>query len=174
MKIILGPTLIAVAVVATIAAVAGVAALLLFTPLGERPLAALFRVGAPEVVDFERLKLRDTPNQFLICPPGLCAADAHAESPVFEVPVEELRDRWRRVVGAQPRVALLREDGAQADYVERSKRFRFPDIVTVRFVALAPSKSTLAIYSRSLYGKSDLGVNRKRIEAWLARLSESP
>lgn len=172
MKTILGTTLIAVAAVAAI--VAGGAAILLFTPLGERPLAAVFRVGAPEAVDFEHLRLRDTPNQFLMCPPGLCDAVPHAESPVFEVPVEDLRDRWRSVVGAQPRVALLREDGAQSDYVERSKRFRFPDIVTVRFVSLAPSKSTLAIFSRSLYGKSDLGVNRKRIEAWMARLSESP
>jgi len=26
------------------------------------------------------------------------------------------------------------------------------------------------LYSRSVYGQSDLGVNRKRLEAWLAAL----
>ena len=47
-----------------------VEAVLLFTPLGERPLTALFAVGDVETVDFAALKLTDKPNQFLICPRG--------------------------------------------------------------------------------------------------------
>jgi uncharacterized protein (DUF1499 family) len=64
------------------------------------------------------------------------------------------------------------EEGQQFDYLQRSARFRFPDIVTVRFIAVSPAQSTLAIYSRSLYGKSDFGVNRERIDAWLKMLRE--
>ncbi len=151
-----------------------VAAVLLFTPLGERPLAALFAVGDVETIDFAELKLTDKPNQFLVCPPGLCAATPHAFSPVFDVSVEQLRERWREVVAAQPRVELLaeNEEGQQFDYVQRSARFRFPDIITVRFISVPPSQSTLAIYSRSVYGKSDFGVNRERIDAWLKTLRE--
>jgi uncharacterized protein (DUF1499 family) len=155
-----------------------VAAVLLFTPLGERPLAALFAVGDVESVDFAELKLTDKPNQFLVCPPGSCAGDPHADSPVFDVSVEQLRERWREVLAAQPRIELLAEDeeGQQFDYVQRSARFRFPDIITVRFISVATyhseSQSTLAIYSRSVYGKSDLGVNRERIERWLKILRE--
>lgn len=153
-----------------VVAVAG--AVLLLTPLGERPLDALFPVGDVEAVDFAALQLTDKPNQYLICPPGFCGATPHAPGPLFELSAEQLRARWREVVAAQPRLELLAEhaDGWQIDYVQRSARFRFPDIVTVRFIATAPSQSTLAIYSRSLYGRSDFGVNRERIDAWLALL----
>ena len=154
--------------------VVGVAAVLLFTPLGERPLAALFAVGDVESVDFAELRLTDKPNQFLMCPPGHCGAIPHADSPVLDVSVEQLRGRWREVLAVQPHVELLAEDeeGQQLDYVQRSARFRFPDIITVRFISVPPSKSTLAIYSRAVYGKSDFGMNRKRIEAWLKNLRE--
>ncbi len=151
-----------------------VAAVLLFTPLGERPLTALFTAGDVESVDFAKLKLTDEPNQFLMCPPGFCAGDPHADSPVFDISVEQLRERWREVLAVQPRVELLAEDeeGQQFDYVQRSARFRFPDIITVRFISVSSPQSTLAIYSRSIYGKSDFGVNRERIDAWLKTLRE--
>ncbi len=150
------------------------AGVLLFTPLGERPLTALFAVGGVEPFDFAAPRLTDRPNQFLMCPPGLCGADAHAESPVFEVPVDRLRAGWEALAAAQPRVTLLagEPDGRQFDYVQRSARFRFPDIVTVRFIAVSPSRSTLAVHSRAIYGQRDFGVNRARIEAWLADLRQ--
>ena len=64
------------------------------------------------------------------------------------------------------------KEGQQSDYVQRSARFRFPDIITVRFISVSSSQSMLAIYSRSVYGKSDFGVNRERIDAWLKTLRE--
>ena len=168
MKTILGYLLIGVLFVVVVAAG------LLFTPLGERPLTALFAVGDAETVNFAALKLTNKPNQFLMCPPGMCAAAPHADSPVFDVSLEQLRGRWRQVLAVQPRVELLAEDeeGQQFDYVQRSGRLRFPDIITVRFIAISPSQSTLAIYSRSIYGESDFGVNRARIDAWLKTLRE--
>ncbi len=154
-------------------AVAG-AGVLLFTPLGERPLAAQFPVGGVAAVELEALKLGDKPNQFLMCPTGLCGAGAHAESPIFELPVDRLRARWEAVAAAQPRVTLLAGDanGRQFDYVQRSAFFRFPDIVTVRFIAVSPTRSSLAVYSRAIYGRRDFGVNQARIEAWLADLRQ--
>ena len=139
-----------------------------------RPTGALFAVGGVAPVDFAALKLDDRPNQFPMCPPGLCGAGVHAESPIFEVPVDRLRARWEAVAAAQPRVTLLAGDthGRQFDYVQRSARFRFPDIVTVRFIAVSPSRSSLAVHSRAIYGRRDFGVNRAGIEAWLADLRE--
>ncbi len=150
------------------------AAVLLFTRIGERPLTALFAVGSVEPFDFAAPRLTDRPNQFLMCPPGLCGADAHADSPIFEVSVDRLRAGWEALAAAQPRVTLLAGDahGRQFDYVQRSARFRFPDIVTVRFIAVSPSRSSLAVYSRAIYGRRDFGVNRARIEAWLADLRQ--
>ena len=168
MKTILGYLSIGVLFVVVVPAV------LLFTPFGERPVTALFTVGDVESVDFAEFKLTDKPNQFLMCPPGFCDANPHADSPVFDVSVEQLRERWREVVAVQPRIELLAGDdeGQQFDYVQRSARFRFPDIITVRFISVSSSQSTLAIYSRSIYGKSDFGVNRERIDAWLKTLLE--
>jgi len=148
--------------------------LLLFTPLGDESLSGVFPVGEVEPVEFASLQLTENPNQFLMCPPGRCSAQAHAESPVFGFPVEELRKRWDAIVAAEPRLTVLERDrsGFQVDYVQRSARFRFPDVITVRFVEVPDERSSLAVYSRSLFGKSDLGVNRERIEAWVAALEE--
>ena len=166
------PILNYLSIVALIVVVLGAA--LLFTPLGERPLTSLFAVGDVETVDFAELKVTDDSNWFLMCPPGFCGAKPHADSPVLDVSVKRLRARWREVVGAQPRAELLVEgrDGLQFDYIQRSARFRFPDIITVRFIPASPSQSTVAIYSRSIYGRSDFGVNRERINAWLDFLRE--
>lgn len=152
----------------------GAGAMILFTPLGQRPLTALFPVGETPPVAFGDLQLSDRPNQYLVCPADYCGTAPHAVSPVFDMPVARLRERWRSVVAAQPRVRQRAEyeNGTQIDYVERSARFRFPDIITVRFIPVPPSRSTLAIYSRSVYGRDDLGVNRVRIEAWLAKLQQ--
>ncbi len=159
----------------TVLILAAVLAALLATPLGDRPLAALFAVGEVEPVDFAALSLSDKANQFLMCPDHLCRAERHAVSPVFEVPVERLAARWREVIAAQPRLEVLAEgpNGLHFDYVQRSARFRFPDIVTVRLIALSPERSTLAVYSRALYGGKDFGVNRQRIEAWIDLLGRA-
>ena len=166
-------TLLRCLLIVTLAVVI-VGVVLLFSPIGERPLTALFPVDDVETVDFAELKLPEEPNRFLVCPPGFCGAKPHADSPVFDVSVDRLRARWSEVVAAQPRLELLVEhgDGWQFNYIQRSARFRFPDIITVRFISTSPSQSTLAIYSRSIYGGRDFSVNRERIEAWLAFLRE--
>ena len=143
---------------------------LLFTSLGERPLSAFFSVGKFDAVEFEGLELTNKPNQFLMCPPSICKG--HADSTVFKISVNKLRELWLNLVKTKPRLELLAENGQQFDYVQRSERFRFPDIITVRFIRVSPSEATLAIYSRSVYGQSDFGVNRKRIEAWLSEIRE--
>ena len=52
----------------------------------------------------------------------------------------------------------------------RSAVFNFPDLVTAQTNDVGPDSSTLVLYSRSVYGYSDLGVNRQRLNAWLAAL----
>jgi hypothetical protein len=55
-------------------------------------------------------------------------------------------------------------------YVQRTETLKFPDYVSVRIVALDDGRSTLSILSRARFGYGDMGVNRKRIEGWLAAL----
>ena len=58
-------------------------------------------------------------------------------------------------------------DRRQAQWVERSALANFPDIIAAELHA-APGGAGLFLYSRSLFGWSDFGVNRRRVERWLA------
>ncbi|HET6519471.1 MAG TPA: DUF1499 domain-containing protein [Geminicoccaceae bacterium] len=140
---------------------------------GREAPAEAYREAFP--LPFDRLPLRRTPNQHLALPPGFASTAApHGSSPIFDVGVERLAAAWRAVVAERPRVTLRRTDAAsrQFEYVARSRVLRLPDVVTVQLVPLAPDRSSLAVYSRARYGAFDFGVNRRRVEAWLARLAE--
>lgn len=109
-----------------------------------------------------------SPNWWLVCPSGRCAA-ASAESPVFAIPADRLRAEVERT---------LVRDGARIDGGDdrriaaevRTPLLRFPDLVSVEILPLDGNRSTLAILSRSVYGHSDLGTNRRRVAAWLDTL----
>jgi uncharacterized protein (DUF1499 family) len=135
-------------------------------------LEAFFDVGEVPAIDFASLERGPYPNQYLVCPAGMCAAETDGAAPVFAVPVARLQAAWEAMVAQQPRVQLLRREltNQQIDYVQRSRLLRFPDLVTVRFVPVDDGHSTVAIYSRSVYGRGDMGVNRARVEEWLAKL----
>lgn len=140
----------------------------------EESLELVFGPITPTKIDFATLSKKPSPNQYLVCPPDLCAARPDAESPVYEVSATALRDAWRAVALSAPRVTETAADEAamQYDFVQRSKIMRYPDTISVRFIPLDEERATLAIYSRSHYGRSDFGVNQARIEAWLAALAE--
>jgi uncharacterized protein (DUF1499 family) len=121
-------------------------------------------------IDFHTLQRHERPNQYLVCPPATCTATPDAVSPVYDVPVTVLRTTWLGMILQQPRVERLAvsADELQYDFVQRTRLLHFPDTITVRFIPLSSTRSTLAIYSRSHYGYSDFGVNRHRITSWLA------
>jgi uncharacterized protein DUF1499 len=135
-------------------------------------LESMLPVGDVPDIDFATLERGPDPNQYLLCPKGMCTAEADGEAPVFDVPVEQLQVAWDGMLAEQPRLQVLRREvtNVQIDYVQRTRLLHFPDLVTVRFVPIDDTHSTLAIYSRSVYGKGDMGVNRKRVEEWLARV----
>ena len=135
-------------------------------------LESMLYVGDVPVIDFATLQRDSVPNQYLLCPKGMCSTETDGEAPVFDVPIEQLQVAWDEMLAEQPRLQILRRDvtNIQIDYVQRSRLLRFPDLVTVRFVPIDDAHSTVAIYSRSVWGKGDMGVNRTRVEGWLARL----
>ena len=140
----------------------------------ERLLAMAFGPVDLSPIDFRTLTRPPRPNQYLVCPAHFCAAAPDAVSPVYAISVGVLQGRWLAMVAQQPRVEQLAvsPDGLQYDFLQRSQFFRFPDTITVRFIPLGETQSTLAIYSRSHYGYADFGVNRKRITAWLQALQQ--
>lgn len=128
-----------------------------------------------EVIVFETLDPGARTNRYLVCPQGYCAAMPDRISPVFDMPAAALYRRWMAMIERQPRITPgpANADANQYDFVQRSLVLRFPDTITVRFIPLGAAKSTLAVYSRSHYGRSDFGVNRDRIDSWLAALPPS-
>jgi len=130
------------------------------------------RAGAGEIVDFHARGSAGRHNVFAMCPPGFCTPPADATSPVFAMRWERLRAYWGEVIAAQNDLVLAASDdsGRRFTCIQRSPVLRFPDIVNVEFIALGEGASTLAIDSRSRYGRGDFGVNRRRVEAWMALL----
>lgn len=125
------------------------------------------------MIEFATFKLNWKPNQFLVAPPGLCEnAQPHVESTMFNCSPEELLERFRKVALSEPRTREVADHPTQTQtvFVQKSRVFRFPDVIDVMAVPSGDGQSALAIYSRAQIGVRDFGVNRKRIESWLSRL----
>lgn len=73
------------------------------------------------------------------------------------------------IIRAEPRTHVLTGsvDEGMVTYVTRSRVFGFPDYTTV-----GQRGEDLAIHARLRYGKSDMGVNKARVERWLATLRQ--
>ena len=137
----------------------------------ERTWQGLF--GSPDLgpVEFATLKRRSTPNDALICPRDICPqAQPDTEPPVFPVPSAHLRSLVSEVALAEPGTSPLDRGPQQDRYLVRTQLMRFPDTVVVQVFDRGQDASTLALYSRSQIGSSDFGVNRRRIERWVARI----
>lgn len=108
-----------------------------------------------------------TPNFFRMLP-----NEGKHLSPVYLLDAETLAQSFDRFALAQPRVERLagKPEDLFATYVQRSKTVHFPDYISVKFIDLGDGRSTIAVFSRSRYGKSDLGVNKLRVTNWLASL----
>ena len=66
------------------------------------------------------------------------------------------------------------------EYVQRTKIFRFPDVVTFQIIPLSKTeggvlggkggKSSIAVHSYSIFGAGDLGMNAQRVKGFLAEI----
>lgn len=160
----------------------GLLALIILVPLAfvylpghKLRLESLFRIPPVEAIDFTKLKKTAKPNQYLVCPTGLCAETPDRVARLYPVTAEKLATTWQGVVLAEPDVRERARDQImlKVDYVQRTTKIRYPDLITVQFLSRPEGHSTLAIYSRSVYGHGDMGVNKARITRWLAKLDEA-
>lgn len=77
--------------------------------------------------------------------------------------------RLSGIIAATPRTSVVAgsvEDG-MITYVTRSALMGYPDYTTVKL-----DGDTVWIWARARFGKSDFGVNRKRLEGWFAALGQ--
>ena len=125
----------------------------------------------PALLDMSHLQRPASPNTALAAP-----AESHPApdivTPVFPIPAASLYADVMAVAAQQKRTFLAAAYPAtwQAHFVARSALFNFPDLITAQVAQAGPDSSTLVLYSRSVYGYGDLGVNRQRLNTWLAAL----
>lgn len=122
------------------------------------------------LLDFATLRLRWRPNQYLVCPPDRCAARPHREAPVFDADADRLEQAVLAVARRRPHVEQVEGDNVERAYefVQRKAGNSAPDFISVRVWPLPDGRSTLGIYSRSKDAWPHPGLNRRRVEAWLA------
>jgi len=117
-------------------------------------------------LDIASLKLPSSPNAHLAAPSG-ATAEAHDASALLPIDPDAAWAVLRRLGEGRERVWVLGEFASlrQIHWVARSRLMNFPDIIVGQVVTL-PGGTGWWLYSRSLIGHSDLGVNRARIIAW--------
>lgn len=121
-----------------------------------------------EAVDFARLRLPTSPNAHLAAPPG-ATNERHETVPLLPVAPDAAWAVLRRLGEGMARVWKMAEWPAQrqAQWVARSRLMNYPDLVNAQVVE-QPGGTGLFIYSRSLIGHSDFGVNARRVADWRA------
>ncbi len=128
-------------------------------------------------VDWAALTRHATPNDALVCPAAYCHnAKPDWEPKIYRMAPDELLARLKVVALAEPGTSELfdasdRESAAR--FLQRTRLMRFPDTIDME-VLRADAGSTLAIYSRSLLGRKDFGVNNARVARWLKALEATP
>ena len=122
----------------------------------------------PEPVDFSKLRLPTSPNAHLAAPPGV-TNERHETVPLLSVPPDAAWAVLRVLGDGMERVWKMAEWPAlrQAQWVARTRWMNFPDLVNGQIMEL-PGGTGLFLYSRSLVGHSDFGVNAQRIVTWRA------
>jgi uncharacterized protein (DUF1499 family) len=127
----------------------------------------------PRPMDMTRIERPVSPNTILAAPVGFTPRPDVATA-IYPIPAVRLLAAIGRVAGAEPRtyLAALYEASLQRHWVVRSAVFNFPDLVTAQTMPDGPEASTLLLYSRSVYGYGDFGVNRRRVLRWLAALDD--
>jgi uncharacterized protein (DUF1499 family) len=129
-------------------------------------------VPPPRPLDFATLVLPSSPNTCLLTP-STAPGQGHLHHDPFPVTPAAAFGAIRAVAAEQPRTFPLADypERFQAQWVVRSRLMNYPDIVVAE-VAPAGDGTGLWLYSRSLLGRSDFGVNRERVMAWLGAFED--
>ena len=126
-------------------------------------------IPVPQPIDMAHITRPETPNTALAAPAGFTPTP-DILTPVYDRSANELYASVIEAAERQPRTYLLKryDDLKQVHFVERIAVFGFPDLIAVQVLDDGPGRSRLVIWSRSVYGSWDFGVNRRRVQHWLA------
>lgn len=123
--------------------------------------------------DFQHLVVPKTPSYALACPDKLCNIPPNIITPVYPVSAEDLYTLFNQMMADKTNVNYIYEIPEQGQFglAAYFPVLRLPDDIAVQFIALSDNTSTLAILSESRYLFYDFGLNKNRLQEWLAELS---
>lgn len=127
-----------------------------------------------DFISFKSLKRPPKPNTCLAAPDHHClAAEPDFAPPEFAVTPQDLFSKLNDLVAADRQWSKVESDpdGLRLKFVATTGLMRFKDDVDIEVIPIDESRSTLAIYSRSRVGYSDLGTNRKRVDKLIERVT---
>ena len=92
----------------------------------------------------------------------------------FDVDVWVLAAAIDKAAMAQPRTKRLAGgwDSLRSTYMQRTRLYGYPDFITFKATATEDGGSTLAVFSRSRFGRRDFGVNAARVKSWLLAIEQ--
>ena len=124
-------------------------------------------IAVPPPMDFSRIARPSTPNTALAAPANFTPAP-DLVTRRYDTSPDKLYAAIKAVALAQSRTFLhvAYDERREVHFVARSLVFNFPDLIAVK----VEDDGSLILWSRSVYGESDMGVNRRRLAAWLAAL----
>jgi len=110
---------------------------------------------------------RTTTGGWMVRPEG-----GDATGPALALPPAQVLQMLDTIALATPRTERLAGsmDDGRITYVTRSRLMGFPDFTTVTVVD-TPDGAVPVLFARQRFGSDDMGVNRARVDDWLARLA---
>ena len=131
--------------------------------------------GMSAFLDFQALKRPSSQNTYLAAPAGFAdQANPDDMAPILECSPESLFSQIEALVAMRKdwRLKALDAPSGRISFMAVTKLFRFKDDVDIAVLPVEgdSARSTLAIYSASRVGYSDLGTNAKRVKEILASL----
>ena len=126
----------------------------------------------PDLIEFSALSRPDRPNNWLVCPPGFAGmVRVDAEAPVYDRTPKQVFDSVMDLVleRVEWRLRASDPDTLRISFIAVTPLLKFKDDVYVQAVPVdgEPGRSSVAVYSASRIGYSDLGTNAKRINELL-------
>jgi len=127
-----------------------------------------------DFISFKSLKRSTKPNAFLLAPVDFClASKPDKASPFIPAPPDALFRQVQDIIANQKRWGDVKADPTtrQIRFIAKTPLMGFKDDVDIQVIAgETENTSTIAIYSRSRVGYSDLGANHKRVDGIMTQI----
>lgn len=130
-------------------------------------------VPFPDLATFKRSR---KPNNYLVAPEGYCSeSQADAVAPIIVKTPAELFQAVEALAVERSNWTVKHSDEAtgQIHIVATTRLMRFKDDVFINILPAGTGGSSLAVYSRSRVGHSDMGKNRSRVSGILSDLTDA-